>query len=228
MTEMTLSPRTTARLAGAAYLLVIACGLFAEGAVRGTLIGPDAAGTVVAIRDNWGLFRAGLAADLTMALADVALAILLLHLLRPAGGAAALAATAFRLVQAAVIAVSLLLLALGGRLATDEATALPGQDALALLLIQAHGLGYDIGLAFFAVTAVLTGWLAARAGIVPRWTGALLMAAGPVYLAGSVIALVAPGLIDSFAPAYLVPVVAETSFCLWLLAAPRSRFTAGE
>ena len=47
--------------------------------------------------------------------------------------------------------------------------------------------------------------------------GILMIAAGLVYLTGSYLLFLAPALADSFAPVYIVPLVAELSLCLWLL-----------
>jgi hypothetical protein len=202
-----------ARLAGALYLAIIVCGLFGEVAVRGQIVvAGDAAATAENLLASQGLFRAGFAAETVMAICDVALAVLLYRLLRPVNRTVALMAAAFRLVQASVIAASLMfhygaLLALGGE----------GREELALLLIEIQGHGYDLGLIFFGVNSLLTGWLVARSGFLPRWLGHMLVAAGLVYVVGSSLRFLAPALFEPFQVAYIVPVVAETAFCLWLL-----------
>jgi hypothetical protein len=52
-----------------------------------------------------------------------------------------------------------------------------------------------------------------------------------VYLAGSSLSLLAPRLAGAFEVAYLIPLAAELSFCLWLLLkgvhAERWRLAAG-
>ncbi|HBQ12522.1 MAG TPA: hypothetical protein DEF51_15695, partial [Myxococcales bacterium] len=78
-----------------------------------------------------------------------------------------------------------------------------------------------LGLFFFGVSCVLLGVIFLRARRAPSWLGAMLSAAGVVYLVGSAIHVAAPGLQEPFAPAYLVPVVAEVAFCAWLLAGGR-------
>ena len=53
-------PRITARSAGLLYLVIIACGIFAEVGVRASLIAPAAPGaTAAAIRASEDLFRLG-------------------------------------------------------------------------------------------------------------------------------------------------------------------------
>lgn len=208
-------PKLT-RLAGALYLVIILCGVWSEGFARAQLIFPsDTAATFAALKARPGLLGLSIAADTVMALADVALAVLFLHLLRPLGPILATCAAALRLVQAAVIAASLILLAGVFPLLAGPETGLAAQFA------AMHGAGYDIGLIFFGVNSLLMAVLLRRAGDVPRpvWLG--VAAAGLVYLTGSYLRLLAPGLHATFQIAYLVPLLAETALCLWLLVTGR-------
>ena len=214
MTRALPDPRRLARFAGVLYLAIIALGLSGELAVRGVLIVPgDAAATAAAIRADPGLFRLGIAADALMAVCDVGLAVLLFVLLRPAGPVLALAAMVFRLVQAAVIAANLLSLHWALTILLDGL----GPDALAAGMLGLHAVGYDVGLIFFGVNSLLVGVLLVRAEWFPAWLGIGIGAAGLVYLAGSTLRLLAPGWVEAFAPAYLVCIVAELAFALWLL-----------
>ncbi|PLX36513.1 MAG: DUF4386 domain-containing protein [Hyphomicrobiales bacterium] len=209
----------TARLAGVLYLIIIVCGVWSEAGVRaGLIVAGDAAATVANVIAAEGLFRLSMSADAVMALSDVALAILLYRLLRAFGEGLALAATAFRLVQAAIIGAGLALLAgalvaLGG----DGFAAADQGQGVAYTLIAMHGIGYDIGLLFFGVNSLLVGMLLARVGGIARLIGFALLAAGAVYLAGSFIRLLAPELTASFMPAYAICLLAESTFCLLLL-----------
>lgn len=217
MTEPETRPpsRQMARLAGALYLAIILLGLTSEVGLRGALLVPgDAQATAGRILAAPGLFRASFAADTLMALADVALAVLLYLLLRPVSAPVALMAMVFRLVQAGLIALSLLLF-YGALLALESGGMAAAETAL--LAVALHGHGYDLGLVFFGVNSLLTGWLLLRSGYVPRLLGWLLAAAGLVYVTGSALLFLAPALAEGFMPAYLLPVIAETAFCLWLL-----------
>ncbi|NNK66559.1 MAG: DUF4386 domain-containing protein [Rhodobacteraceae bacterium] len=203
---------TLIRLAGLAYLVIILCGVWAEGVVRGSLVIPgDASATADAIRAALGLFRASLLADATMALADITLAVLFFTLLRHIQPVLALLAMVLRLVQAGLIGASLIALAAVPGLVTS------GDDSLALTFIGLHATGYDIGLIFFAVNCGLMAVLLSRSGGVPRVIVYGIAAAGAVYLTGSILRLLAPELAAGFAPAYLIPLVAESALCLWLL-----------
>lgn len=208
-------PIAAARLAGLLYLLIILLGLTSELALRGALLVPgDAMATAERILAAPGSFRLSIAADTVMALADVALAVLLYLLLRPVDAPVALMAMVFRLVQAALIAMSLLF-QYSALLALERFGGAAAETAL--LATELHGHGYDLGLIFFGINSLLTGWLLLRSGYVPRVLAVLLALAGLVYVCGSALLFLAPALAGLFAPAYLVPVIAETAFCLWLL-----------
>lgn len=213
MTGNIRDPQPLARFAGALYLVIIVAGIWSEGIARASLISPgDAGATAAAILRHETLFRLSVLADALMALCDVGLAVLLYLLLRPAGAALALGAMVFRLVQAAILGANLI--GQHGALLLLQAG---GEPALALLLLQMQSHGYDLGLLFFGVNSVLTGLLVIRAAYLPAALGWGLGAAGLVYLAGSVLRFLAPELNAAFTPAYAVPVLAETAFCLWLL-----------
>ncbi|MDG1128544.1 DUF4386 domain-containing protein [Seohaeicola saemankumensis] len=206
---MAILPLTPPRMAGLLYLLIIICGLWAEGYVRGTLVLPaDAEATARNLVQSEALFRMGLLADTIMALADVAVGVLLFGLLAPLGQGLALAALAMRLVQAAIIASALpgLHSALG--LARSD-------PARALAAIQNHGFSYDMGLVFFGVCCLLTGALLMRAGA--RILAVAIILAGLVYLTGSGLRIAAPAAVAAFQPAYLICILAELGFALWLL-----------
>ena len=216
--------KSHARIAGLLYLIIIVFGIGSEVVLRGPLVDlANARQTTEAILGAQGVFRLSVAADMVMAVSDVALAVLLFLVLRPVGPTLALLATVFRLVQAAILGMNLLnqhiaLLLLTG--AQDVSGLAPEQmQSTALLFLNAHEHGYDLGLVFFGVNSVLTGLLVWRSGFIPRPIGAGLMAAGAVYLTGSALRFLAPAVLGTFLPAYGLTIIAETAFCLWLLIA---------
>ena len=192
---MPVSPR----FAGMLYLLIILCGVASEAVFRA----PFRADPALVALDAQGL-RISMLTDLVMALADVGLAVLLFALLRPFGKWLAVGATAFRLVQAACIA---------GGLGWIMAAILDPAGAAGWLSL--HSVAYDVSLAFFAVNCVLTGALLIRAD--PHLLGWGIVASGLVYATGSVLRLIAPAAADGFAFAYVLPLISESAFCLWLL-----------
>jgi hypothetical protein len=212
-----IDPRRLALASGALYLVIILLGISSEVALRGPLIAiGDPARTAVNIAANETLFRLSLLADLGMVLADVALAVLLLALFWSVHPLMAALAAAFRLMQAATISANLLnqldaLLLLGAPLEAEVA------QPLILQAMTLHAHGYDLGLAFFALNSVLVGLLLIRAPAFPAWLGIGVIGAGMVYFTGSTLRLLASDLVPIFAPAYALPLLAETVLALWLL-----------
>lgn len=220
------SPLFWARTAGAGYLLIIVSGIFAEFFVRSSLVVPgDAATTAHNIVASEMLYRSALASELVMLTCDVAVALALYVVFRKVSRSLALLAAFFRLTHAAVVAVNLLntyvpLLLLGD--AGYLAVFAPGQlQALVLLLLEAHGYGYAIGLVFFGLYCAVLGWLVLRSRYVPRLLGVLLVCAAVGYLADSFARTLLPdyaryetllGLV-----VLLSAFVGELSFSLWLL-----------
>ena len=195
-----------ARTAGLLYFAIILLGLTAEAALRQPLLA-----TPGALADGATALRLAVAADTLMVAADIALAYLLWRLLAPWGYELAALAALFRLAQAAVIAAHLptqyeALLWIGA-----------GETDLATHAMTLHAAAYDLGLVFFGINSILTGLLLIRSATFPAWLGALLSAAGVVYLTGSALRLLAPAWVEVFAPAYLIAVVAETAFAALLL-----------
>lgn len=205
-------PHQHARFAGLCYLTIILCGVGSEVALRGPLIDLGSAEeTMQAISAETLRFRLSIMADVVMALADAALAVLLYLILRPVSSGLAMGALVFRLLQSGIIAAGLLYLL--AALIVDNAD-------LSLSFITLHAYGYDLGLIFFAVNCFLTAGLIISSGFIPRVLGLGIGLSGLVYLTGSVLRLLAPDLHGLVAPAYVLPLIAETAFCLWLLILP--------
>jgi len=215
-----------ARTAGVGYLVIIATGIFAEFFVRSSLMVPgDPAATAMNISASEILFRTGLAAELVMLTCDVFLALALYVVFKEVSRSLALLAAFFRLSHAAIVGgnllftyIPLLLVGQGNDLA---GLGVDASRALALVLLEAHGYGYTIGLVFFGVHCFVLGYLAFRSGYVPRVLGGLLVVASFGYLVDSFARTLLPRYADHeglftlvvFVPAF----VAELSFALWLL-----------
>ena len=150
------SQKKLARVAGVLYLTIFVAGIFAEFIVRQSLIVPgDAMATAANIMGSEMLFRANIAADLVMIIADIALALVFYELFKPVSRSLSMLAAFFRLMQAATLGVNLLNLVFALNL-IDGASYLSvlgteQQNALALLFLEGHGIGYTIGLTFFGV-----------------------------------------------------------------------------
>lgn len=215
-------PQAWLRLAGLAYLANIALGLFGEVFVRGTLVvAGDGAATAAHIAQHQGLWRLGLAGDLLMQLLDIPLIVVFHLLLKPVSRPLALMATAFNIVQTAVLGVNKLTMVAPLLLATapEAQGGAPWLGPMTMLWVRLHAHGFGIGLVFFGLTCLLRGWLIVRSGFLPRTLGFLLAAAGACYLINSFALLLAPALAALLFPWVLLPsFVGELALSLWLLA----------
>jgi len=126
-----------------------------------------------------------------------------------------------RLLQAGLIAAGLMNLQVAVLLL--ETAAMDGAANLALKFTEMHAYGYDLGLIFFAVNCLLTAVFICQSGFIPRVLGLGIGLSGLVYLTGSILRFVAPDLHGIVAPAYVLPLLAETAFCFWLLFTTQSR-----
>ena len=227
MTDTLITPQFVrrARLAGVLYLIIIIAGLSAELALRGPLItSGDAGATAAAILGAPMQFRLAIVADICMAASDTGLAVLLYLILRPVAPGLALCAMVFRLIQAVLIAANLM--ALQGAwlvLTLDSGIDAAEAQGLALILMEIHAHGYDLGLVFFGINSLMTAMLLWRSGVFAKVFGVGLAVAGGVYLIGSALRFVAPDLYDLFVPAYGLTILAEGAFCLRLLSQPASK-----
>jgi hypothetical protein len=203
------------------YLLIIIFGISGELLIRSSIIVPgDYATTVDNILGDPGFYRAGFLADTIMLFCDVALAILLYQIFSPVNRNLSLMAAVFRLIQASIIAANLLnyyapLLLTSTITPGTEVSSATGEQVMFYLELHRHG--YDLGLLFFAVSNLLLGYLVTRSGYLPAILGYGLQAAAIVYLVGSSTLFLFPQYSAIIQPAYIIPLVAETAFCLWLL-----------
>jgi hypothetical protein len=219
----TTSPASRlARRTGLAYLGIIATGIFAEFVVRGSLVvDDDPVATAENIAGSPGLFRVGLGADVVMIALDVVVAFGLFGLLRHVNRRLAATAAALRLIQGAVIAISLISLsrALGfARDAVDANGAVlagPAQDALDV--VEQHALGYDAGLIAFGLSCLVLARLLTTGNLVPRLLAWGMGATGVVYLVGSFAALFAPSASAVIEPFYAICLIVELAFAIRLV-----------
>lgn len=211
------------RIAGVLYLAIFIIYPLAA-MVRSTLVVPgDAAATARNITESQSLFRVGMAGEATIFLIEIALAAVLYTIFRPVSRSLSLGASLARVSEGVVMAAGnlftsiLTLVAVGG--AGYMAAFPPAQrDALALFFQEANDYVVLTWGFFFALSLVLTGWLAYRSGFVPKIAGVLLVLAGAGYFAQSFGTFVAPTLTDVLATVVVILAVpGELVFALWLL-----------
>ncbi|HEY9176569.1 MAG TPA: DUF4386 domain-containing protein [Flavipsychrobacter sp.] len=223
-TEMAGSTaKTNAKVAGLLYLVIIICGLFSEMFVRGSLIVPgDGDTTVQQILAAKGLYRAGFASDMIMAICDVGVGVLFYILLRPVNRVLALGAAFLRLAQATIIGLNLLNYynVLNILESAAHASAFPPEQiqAQVMLYLQMHSHGYLISGMFFGFSCMLLGYLFCKSPYFPNVLGVMMTVASVGYLVDCFTNFLAPeyaGMSELLVVS--TAVITEFALCLWLL-----------
>lgn len=213
------SIQPVARTAGVLYLILAACGAFAEFFVRQALVlRGDASATAANILAAQPTFRLGIVAELVGQVAFVLLALALYRVLKPVNRNHARVMVAFVLVAVTITCLNLLnqfaalyLLSGGSHLAVFTGAQL---NALALSFLDLHQAGYLIAQVFFGLWLLPLGYLIYRSGFIPWVVGVLLMLACLGYLADVATFFLAPGfgvVLSQFT------FVGELVLMLWLL-----------
>ena len=221
MTEM--SPNVLARIAGVLYLIITVAAVIAHMVVPGQLIvAGDAAATAANITASEPLLRFGaVGSELIILLSEVLLSIVLYLLFRPVSKSLSLLAAVSRLIMTTIHGLNLLnyyfvLQLLNG---ADFLTAFgPEQvNALVTLFLDAHSIGFTLGIAFLVPHVLILGYLIYQSGYFPKVLGILFFAAGIGYLIDTVGLLLIPSYTTTPPVIQMIIAVAEIAFPVWLL-----------
>lgn len=184
----TQHPKTVARILALLFLLVIICGVFAQGFVSERLIDfRDAAATANNILAHKGLFTFGFTIYLIEMTSQIATAALWYVLLRPVSRPIALSAAFIELAGAIiktfarVFFIAPLWVLSGGSTLLHGFT--PEQvQSIALILLRANDTGAATAMALFGFSTFLNGYLIFKSTFLPRWLGVMGMIAGLCWL----------------------------------------------
>ncbi|MEZ4679170.1 MAG: DUF4386 domain-containing protein [Caldilineaceae bacterium] len=218
-----LSPSAYARLAGVLYLVITVAAIFAHIVIpEQFIVSGDAAATVANIAANESMFRLGtIGNELIILLSEIVLSVVLYVLLRPVNKTLSLLAAISRLAMTTIHGLNLLNyyfvlhLINGGNVTTAFA---PEQlQALVTLFLDAHSIGFTIGIAFLVPHVLILGYLIMRSGYFPKVLGVLFIAAGLGYLFDATGLLLVAGYTTTPGLIATVIAVAEIAFPLWLL-----------
>ncbi|MCA9904943.1 MAG: DUF4386 domain-containing protein [Anaerolineae bacterium] len=216
------SPQTLARIAAVLYIIIFFAAMFGAIYVKSTLIVPgDTAATISNLTGSTSLYQASSASYLLILMSEIALTVLLYVLFKNVNATLSLMAAAFRLAMTIVHGANLLFQFMVIALITRsdlQAVFEPDQlQALTKTIIDAHDVGWAIGIVFFSFHVLLLGYLVYQSGYMPRLLGVILILAAASYLFDNVALLFVAGYTETPAPLALFIIVAELSFPLWLL-----------
>lgn len=218
-----LSPSAYARFAGVLYLVITVAAILAHMVIpEQFIVVGDAAATAANITANAATFRLGtVGSELIILLSEIVLAVVLYVLLKPVSRTLSLVAAVSRLAMTTIHGLNLLnyyfvfQLLSGGELAAAFS---PEQvNALVTLFLDAHSIGFTIGIAFLVPHVLILGYLIVRSGYFPKVLGVLFIAAGFGYLFDSIGLLLVAGYTTTPGVVALVIAAAEIAFPVWLL-----------
>lgn len=217
------SIQRTARFAGLLYLVITVAAIIAHFYVPSNIIVPgDAAATADNIITSNTLFRVGgVGSELVVLLSEVILSIVLYVLLKPVNKTLSMLAAVSRLVMTTIHGLNLinyffaiLLLSGNSYLAAFNAEQL---QALVMLFLDAHSIGFTIGIAFLTLHVFILGYLIFKSGYFPKVLGILFIAAGLGYLVDSFALLLSSGYETTPTIIAVTIAISEIAFPLWLL-----------
>jgi hypothetical protein len=216
-----------ARPAGILYLVIAAAAIVAHMHMPSTVFGPagptSPVGLAAAVAEFRALFLvAGLGGELVILVSETVLSVLLFALLAPVDRTVAFVAAAARLVMTAIHGFNLIHYVLIVRVATMAGVpgvfgGPGGVDTVVSLLLESHGVGFTLGIAFLPLHMGALGWLIWRSGYVPRWIGVLFILSGIGYLIDSVGLLFVPSYGTTPGGIAALIAVAELVFPFYLL-----------
>lgn len=213
------SIKTTARVAGALYLILLPLGIFGMFATSNLVVPGDAARTAGNIMASESLFRLSIVSALLVQVLNIFVVLALYRLLAPAGKGLASAMVVLILVAVPIAMLNelnnlaILLLLNNGAVYLGSFT--PAQvQALVPLFLDLHKLGVSIASIFWGLWLFPMGYLVIKSGFLPRILGVLLIIGCLGYLVESFSALLLPGLQINVA---LFTFWGEVLLPLWLL-----------
>jgi hypothetical protein len=221
--ETKLNIQKTARFAGILYLIITVAAMIAHFYVPSKIIVPgDPATTAQNIIDNQALFRiGGVGSELIILLSEIILSVVLYVIFKPVNKTLSLLAAVSRLAMTTIHGINLLnyfivmlLLSGAGYLAVFDAEQL---NALMMVFLEAHSVGFTIGIAFLTLHVFILGYLIFKSGYFPKVLGILFIAAAIGYLVDSFALLLFSGYETTPGVIQAVIAISEIAFPLWLL-----------
>src|SRR5437762_7087312 len=220
--NLEMSPRFQARMAGGLWWLCIVSGVVGFVAGAPLIVANDAAATAANILAKESLFRLGFAADLISGLSYVGVTAFIYCVLKPVSRSLSLLGAFFGLAGVAiggaswVIHLVPLLLLHGDQYLIAFTTSQLQAMSLAALKLQAQV--FPIGMVFFGIQCISIGYLVARSTFLPRILGVLLAVGGTCYVIVSFASFLAPSFGPRLVP-FLMPIalVGEGALGGWLL-----------
>ena len=215
-------PRTTARLAGLFWLIVIAVSVVAVVASPTVNLRGSPAETAASVMSVEGSYRLGFSLLLFGGICYLGVTALLYQVLKPVSGSVALFGALASLAGITVGAASGVHELGALALLHDAANATPAAASQLQAIVQASlredPTEFRIGMVYFGCHVASIGYLILRSTFLPKVIGAILVAGGSSYFITSFASFLAPDVGVRLTP-FVIPIalLGEGSITLWLL-----------
>jgi Domain of unknown function (DUF4386) len=217
------SPLFYARVAGVIYLSAMALSIFSQVFVLDRLVVQgDARATAANILASEGLFRLGIAVDVTIAASDVVIAWAFYELLKAVDRSLALMGAFLRVADGVILAVTTFSALLTLRLLSgvDYLQAFDGSQlqSLARLSVSARGAGFFIAFVFLGLGSAVFAYLLFKSRYVPRVLAGWGVFASLLLALGSLAVILSSWFATNASMIYMLPMFFyEVPLGLWFL-----------
>lgn len=216
-----MSSNKNARIAGLLYIGVIVFGIFAQVVRQSFIVPGDAAETANKIMASESLFRLSFMSDLIASACWLFLPLALLMLLKRVNKNIASVMVIFVVVGAAMQFINMLNHFAAVPLLSDadylKVFTTDQLHALVLFFLNMHTWGYTMTGIFHGLWLLPLGYLVFKSGYLPKILGRLLMIGCLGFQIDWITRFLFPGYEVITYPGMVVAVIAEFSFCGWLL-----------
>ncbi len=223
---MAANPNRLARMIGICYMLILILAVYAHLFIRQGIVIPDNAEiTANNLISNEGIFRISIVIWLVVLFLDVIVTWALYLLLKTVHKELSLLTAMFRLTYTMIKGAGLVygLLALGMLSGASYLTTLDTKQlsAQVMMYLEGDGYGFLIGLFFFGVHIVLSGFMFFHSSYIPKILSAGLVLAGVAYITDTILSVLIAGYAASdttFKSALMVIMfIGEMFPFIWLL-----------
>jgi len=224
MSEIKISPRRIALIAGFAYLMIFIFGL-SFGVIENFIVSGDATTTANNIMASESLFRLGIVGLIIVLVADAVVAWALYIFFKPVSKSVSLLTAWLRLLYTALFGIILInlfsvleLLSGADYLKVFEPNQLYSQ---AMIFLTTYQYGFNIAYIFFGLHILGLGYLILKSDNIPKFLGIFLMIAFVGYMIDSFGSIFSTSYASNpmfFIIFIAVPaIIAELSLTIWLL-----------
>ena len=214
------SNKSTGRLAGLTYLVLVLTGIFSLMYVPSQIyVGDDPAATVANIRSSETLFRIGMAVEMVSYVAFLLLPLILFKIFHKVNRNASVLMVAFAVVSIPITFSGMLNQFSVLELIQSSSLSASESEAEIMFYMHRYFKGHLVAQIFWALWLFPLGYMIYRSALIPRLLGVFLMLGSIGYLIDFFGRVISPEYRDLALASYItIPAsIGEIGTCLWLV-----------